>query len=249
MSVPSRVEAAVLLLSLAPPPWHLRHSRAVAEVAGWLAARAQLRGVPVDRGLVEAAALLHDVDKILPAGDAARLLPHGAGSAAWLAARGHRELADAVVGHPVTRLADGIIAEPWLEDASIEARLVAYADKRAGQRLESMASRFDEWGRRHPVEVEARMGRAGWDAATVAAVRARADRLERDACLITGVLPAAVGRLRWTGPALALARRRLRAIAAETRNDRPLGIDAGGTAAGSSASEATDGAAGPRTRR
>ncbi len=192
---------------------------------------------------MEAAALLHDVDKILPAGDAARLLPHGAGSAAWLAGRGHQELADAVVGHPVTRLADGLVAEPWLEDASIEARLVAYADKRAGQRLESMASRFDEWGRRHPVEVEARTGRAGWDAATIAAVRARADRLERDACLITGVLPAAVGRLRWTGPALMQARRRLRAMAADSSNDRLLGINAAGTAT----AESTDGAAGPRT--
>jgi hypothetical protein len=64
-----------MLLSLDPPPWHLRHARAVAEIAGWLAARAEARGLGVDRRVVEAAALLHDVDKILPASDPAADLP------------------------------------------------------------------------------------------------------------------------------------------------------------------------------
>ena len=76
MTVPGRVDAAALLLSLDPAPWALRHARAVAEVAGWLAARAAGRGTAVDRRLVEAAALLHDVDKLLPDAD-----PAHAGSA------------------------------------------------------------------------------------------------------------------------------------------------------------------------
>ena len=104
MSVPSRAAAAALLVSLDPPAWHLRHARAVAEVAGWLAARCAAGGEPVDRALVEAAALLHDVDKVLPGDDPARALPHGEGSAAWLAARGHAELAGPIAAHPVTRL-------------------------------------------------------------------------------------------------------------------------------------------------
>ena len=91
MSVPSRLEATVLLLSLGPPPWHLRHSRAVAEVAGWLAARAQQRGVPVDRALVEAAALLHDIEILhLYPNSALKVIPAvylGPGTAVWLFAR------------------------------------------------------------------------------------------------------------------------------------------------------------------
>src|SRR5436309_1608109 len=106
MSVPDRVEAARLLLSLNPPPWHLRHSRAVAETAGWLAARIAARGVPVRRDVVEAAALLHDVDKLLPLDDPAKALSHGDAGADWLTRHGHPELARAVANHPVTRLGD-----------------------------------------------------------------------------------------------------------------------------------------------
>ena len=122
MTVPGRVDAAFLLLSLDPPPWFVRHARAVAEVAGWLAARIEARGITVDRRLVESAALLHDADKVLPAGDPARALPHGDGSAAWLTRIGHPELARAVAGHPVTRLVDSDRYRRW----------AAFADQRSG---------------------------------------------------------------------------------------------------------------------
>ncbi len=196
MSVPDRRAAAALLLELDPPPWALRHARAVAEVAGWLAARIDERGTAVDRRLVEAAALLHDADKVLPRHDPARALPHGDGSAAWLTARGHPELARAVAGHPVTRLADEERYRRWSAFASREERIVAYADKRAGQRLESMAARFASWGRRYP---------DAWDRATIERVRARAERLERDVCRAAGVAPTDVRRLAWTGNALRAA--------------------------------------------
>ena len=212
MTVPGRVEAASLLLSLDPPPWFVRHARAVAEVAGWLAGRIDARGVAVDRRLVEAAALLHDVDKALPPGDPARELPHGDGSAAWLTRAGHGELARAVAGHPVTRLRDGERFRRWAAFASREERIVAYADKRAGQRLESMDARFASWRRRYPpTRVQESTG--AWDDATFTAVRARAGRLEADVCRVAGVAPAEVRRLAWTGPALRAAME-LRAIEA-----------------------------------
>ena len=197
MPVPSRAEAAALLLSLDPPAWHLRHVAAVAEIAAFLALRCALRGEPVDRALVEAAALLHDVDKLLPGGDPARALLHGEGSAAWLAGRGLAELGPAVAAHPVTRLVDGS-ADRWLAAATTEELLVAYADKRAGQRLEPMVDRFADWRRRYP---------DGWSAAEEAAARRRAAELERVACARAGVAPVGVRRLRWTAAAFAAARR------------------------------------------
>ena len=196
MPVPSRKAAAAVLLSLEPPSWHLRHSRAVAEIAGWLAAGCAARGIAVDRALVEAAALLHDVDKAIPPSDPAAALPHGDGSAAWLAGRDMAELAPAVAAHPVTRLLDSD-ADAWLASATIEELLLAYADKRAGQRLESLDVRFAGWRRRYP---------AGWSADAGALARARAGRLERTVCARAGVAPAGVRRLPWTGPAIRAAR-------------------------------------------
>jgi hypothetical protein len=223
MTVPGRVEAASLLLSLGPPPWFVRHARAVAEVAGWLAARIDAQGVPVDRGLVEAAALLHDVDKALPMGDPLRDLPHGEGSAAWLTRVGHGELARPVAGHPVTRLRDGEAFRRWASFASREERIVAYADKRAGQRLESMDARFASWRRRYPPAATV-SGAEAWDAAAYVAVRKRADRLEADVCRAAGVAPDEVRRLRWTGLALRAARDAVsdsrHAIAADARPRR-----------------------------
>lgn len=203
MTVPGRVEAAALLLSLDPPPWLVRHSRAVAEVAAWLAARLATRGVGVDRALVESAALLHDIDKALPENHPARELPHGEGSAAWLSSAGHPELARAVANHPVTRLLDAEAFRRWAGFASREERIVAYADKRAGQRLESLDDRFASWGRRYPPG-----SRGVWSESEMAAARSRAARLEADICRATGIEPAEVRRLRWTDAAFDAARRR-----------------------------------------
>jgi hypothetical protein len=213
MSTPSRPEAARCLRSLDPPAWSLRHACAVADVAAWLARSIAGRGHACDRAAVEAAALLHDVDKI-PAGRV-HGTRHGDGSAAWLAAHGLADLAPLVRDHPVTRLADdGDHAR--LAAAPLEARIVAYADKRAGQRLESMDARFASWRRRYPsgpgdpvlrAGDRAPRGKRGWDDATAAMVVARAEALEREICDLAGVAPHEVRRLRW-------ARRAMREAAA-----------------------------------
>jgi putative nucleotidyltransferase with HDIG domain len=197
MTVPDRIEAARLVRSLEPPEWFLRHSRAVAEVAAFLAARAAQRGGRIDRRLAESAALLHDADKALPPDDPLRNLGHGHGSARWLEQRGFPELAVAVEHHPVTRLRDGVWFDSWLEASRAEDRIVAYADKRAQQRLVSLDERFRGWRRRHPVK---------WDDEAVREVRRRADRLERAVCEAAGIRPDEVRRLPWTAAALCAAK-------------------------------------------
>ena len=208
MTVPARLEAASLLLSLEPPVWFLHHACAVADVAAWLGARVAAHGTRVDRRAVEAAALLHDVDKLPGAGADARLR-HGEGSAAWLETHGLAELAPLVRDHPVTHFADDALATR-LAQAPLEARLVAYADKRAGQRLESMDERFDSWRRRYPTgpgeHVRPRSSGgptgSGWDDGTAALVAARARELEREVCALADAAPEDVARLRWSRRAL-----------------------------------------------
>jgi len=195
MTVPDRIEAARLVRSLEPPEWLLRHSRAVAEVAGFLAARTAGRGVTVDRHLAESAALLHDADKALPKDDPLRALGHGHGSARWLEERGHEELGPSVEDHPITRTLDRAWFETWLRESRPEDRIVAYADRRARQRLVTLDVRFATWRRRH----------SGWDGDTEAEVRQRAGRLEAVVCELAGIRPEAVRRLRWTAAAFSAA--------------------------------------------
>jgi hypothetical protein len=207
MSVPNRRESAALLLSLDPPKWHLRHSRAVAETAGWLALRAHSAGRSLDRRLVEAASLLHDVDKLGRVKPLVAGLAHADGSAAYLASRGYPELTPVIVGHPVTLLADRDWFERWISSASPEALIVAYADKRAGQRVESMADRFASWESRYPPAERAARTRGNWTAETLATVKSRAEEIERRVCRLADVEPGEVTRLAWTSRAFAQARR------------------------------------------
>jgi hypothetical protein len=209
MPVPSRREAARTFLSLGAPAWSTQHACAVADVAAWLARAAARRGAVVDVAAVEAAALLHDVDKVAgrPAG-----VRHGDGSAAWLQAAHYQELAPLVRDHPVTRLADDEDTARLMA-APLEARIVAYADKRAGQRLQSMDVRFASWRRRYPAgpaetpSGEPVPGKRGWDHELAERVYQRAIALERDVCAAAGVEPASVRRLRWSRRALAVAAR------------------------------------------
>jgi putative nucleotidyltransferase with HDIG domain len=202
MSVPGRAEAAALLLSVHPSPRLVRHSRAVAEVAAFLAARIAARGVAIDRRLVEVSALLHDIDKALPKTDPLRHVPHGEGSAGWLRQRGFPELAPVVANHPVSCLAESVsLRRPsWSGFDSIEAAVVSYADKRARQRVLPMSERFAIWRRKYPAAP------AGsddpWSADRQASIADRAARLEADVCQAAGVAPADVRRLRWAGRAL-----------------------------------------------
>jgi len=182
MAIPSRLEAVALLDALDPPEWLVAHSSAVAEIAAFLASRIRARGIDVDRRIVESAALLHDMDKMLPADHPLKPLGHGDAGARWLTEQGYEELSRPVANHPVTRLSDESRYRRWAAFASREERIVAYADKRAGQRLESLDRRFQRWGQRYP---------------DVARVRARADRLEREVCSAAGITADQVRRLPW----------------------------------------------------
>jgi hypothetical protein len=195
-----------LLLSLDPPIWHLRHSCAVAETAAWLALRAHQAGRPVDRRLIESGALLHDVDKLPSIRSEVDGVRHGEGSATWLAGQGHAELGPVLAFHPVTRLADVDWFAEWRGHATPEALIVSYADKRAGQRLETMADRFASWARRYPPGERASRTRGSWTVETVELVRRRSEEIERLVCDMARVSPAEVSRLRWTGRAIASIR-------------------------------------------
>jgi len=191
--MPSRAEAGQILRSLDPPDWLLMHSAAAGDIAAFLAARIEERGHAINVALAETAALLHDVDKALPDDNLLKGLGHGYAGAEWLSDQGLGELSGAVASHPVTRLADDEHWAVWSRSATVEERVVAYADKRAMQDLVSMDERFGKWLARHG------------DTDTMRVARERANALEAEVCAAAGVTPAEVKRLPWAKAALRAA--------------------------------------------
>jgi putative nucleotidyltransferase with HDIG domain len=195
MSIPSRLEAAGLLLSLRPVDGILEHSMVTADVASSLAEAVIRAGHPIDGALVETAALLHDLDKALPADDPLRALGHGHAGARWLEAHGLEELAPAVDTHPVGRLTEQPYQD-WVASTSLEQRLVAYADKRSQRRVVTLDERFARWVRKHPGSRH-----------ELGIARERAAELEAEVCTLAGLHPDQVGRLAWAEDAVRLAMR------------------------------------------
>ena len=177
MSVPSRVEAAALVRGLRPNAKLLQHSTAVAEIASFLATAMTRRGVALDATAVETAALLHDVDKMLPDDDPLKPLGHGAAGAEWLRQRDHAELAPAVASHPVMAMGTAASYESWADAAGLVGQIVTYSDKRARQDLITLDDRFARWHERYP------------NSPDLDTAHERARRLERDMCEMAGIQP------------------------------------------------------------
>jgi hypothetical protein len=97
----------------------------------------------------------------------------------------------------VTRLSDDAAYERFQAETSLESRIVAYADKRAAQRLQPLGARFQRWSRRHPELKD-----------SLKTARKRAADLEAEICGLAGITPAQVRRLRWVAAATKRARRR-----------------------------------------
>lgn len=194
MTVPTREQAAQILLELSPAKGLMRHSAAVAEVAALLAERLRENGHDLPPDLVETAALLHDIDKTPPLRALRGALGHGWAGASWLAGRGHPELAAAISNHPASRLTDDDHYPVWQRDATLAEKVVAYADKRAMLDVVPLAERYAEWQQRRPDR-----------SADIARGKLLAEHLEREVCQAAGVEPADIRRLAWVDAALAAA--------------------------------------------
>jgi HD superfamily phosphodiesterase len=144
----------------------------------------------VDARLVETAALLHDMDKMLPADDPLKGLGHGAAGAQWLHEHGYAELSAAVASHPVMALGNASSYADWAERAGLEGRVVTYADKRARQDVLTLTERFARWRESYP------------DSAELDEAERRAHELERDVCGLAGIKPKDVKRTAWVNEAL-----------------------------------------------
>jgi putative nucleotidyltransferase with HDIG domain len=178
VAIPDRATARRLLEDADLPDGIVVHSEGVARVAiaaAGLVAEAQ---IPVDGALVEAAALLHDIDKIEIRRSGGE---HGIVGARRLEAMGYPELAMPVASHPITSLLDDDrfpIGWPSV--------IVAVADRHVAQEFRTVAARLDDMTQRHPES-----------AVSIAAARRPAHALEEQVAEAVGVSVAElVDRLR-----------------------------------------------------
>src|SRR5512142_2105035 len=142
MAVPDREEAQRILAARRLPAGIVRHAEGVARVATAAARLVAAAGIPVDLGVVEAAALLHDIDKPRTSASGE---PHGEVGARILEQMGFGELAAAVSAHPVTALLDeDRFPRGW------EPVLVSVADKHVAQSFMTIDERLDEMASRYP---------------------------------------------------------------------------------------------------
>jgi putative nucleotidyltransferase with HDIG domain len=150
MAVPDRPTARRLLDEAGLPDGIIVHSEGVARVAAAAARIVVEAGIPVDVDLVEAVALLHDIDKV----DIRRRGgEHGVVGARRLEAAGYPELAMPVASHPIMCLLDDDrfpIGWPSV--------LLAVADRHVAQEFVTVDERLDDMKLRHPehaVQIEA----------------------------------------------------------------------------------------------
>ena len=178
MPVPDRATARRVLADAGLPDGIVVHSEGVARVAVAAAALLAEAQIPIDGALVEAAALLHDIDKpeIRRTGG-----EHGIVGARRLEEAGYPELAMPVASHPVTCLLDDDrFPRGW------PSVVVAVADRHVAQRFMTVDERLDDMIERHPEH------RASIDAA-----RRPAHALEGELAETVGLaVPDLVARLR-----------------------------------------------------
>jgi putative nucleotidyltransferase with HDIG domain len=142
VAIPDRKAVQRLLDEAELPDGILTHSAGVARVAVAAAGLVAEAGIPVDGWLVEAAALLHDIDKPRIRRDGGE---HGIVGARILEEAGHEELAMPVASHPVTALLD--------EDRyplGWPSVIVAVADRHVAQSFLTVDERLDDMKLRHP---------------------------------------------------------------------------------------------------
>jgi putative nucleotidyltransferase with HDIG domain len=90
-TVPGKTECFRLLEKRGTPPAVVDHCRTVAKKADEIAAVLTGRGIAVDRAMVRAASLLHDIAKSCPR--------HAQAGAAWIRAEGYPAVADIIAEH------------------------------------------------------------------------------------------------------------------------------------------------------
>ena len=138
--IPSREECLEILKTSKTPSNVIEHCKAVCKVAEDIADNLIKKGIKVDKKLVIAASLLHDVVR--------EKKDHVMEGANLIRQMGYPEVAEVISKHSLYR-----IEEPLQQPHTYEEKIVFYADKRAkGSEIVSLEERFRDLKIRYDVD-------------------------------------------------------------------------------------------------
>jgi|TARA_B100002003_G_C13951665_1_gene461373 putative nucleotidyltransferase with HDIG domain len=141
MNIPSKEECISILTNNKTPSNVIEHCKAVCEVAEETADKLIKKGIKINKELVSASALLHDIERIKE--------NHIEKGAKLLKSLGFQEVSEVMSKHSLYR-PDGIKTEP----ITFEEKIVFYADKRVkGTEIVSLQERFDDLEKRYNVQL------------------------------------------------------------------------------------------------
>ena len=120
MKIPTKEECIKLLDEFSMPEHIREHTFVVNKIAVFLAKRLKQAGEEVNIGLVNAASLLHDLDKMETLEDISK---HGKLAHRWLSEKEHSRVGEVVIKHVMHEIAES-------KDNSWEDKIIHYADQR-----------------------------------------------------------------------------------------------------------------------
>ncbi|MBI2656726.1 HD domain-containing protein [Candidatus Woesearchaeota archaeon] len=142
MAIPTKKECISLLIKNKTPSKIIRHSKAVCKVAEGIADRLMRKGVKLNKKLVIASALLHDIERDKP--------QHVAKGARLLKKLGYPEAAEVIRKHSLYKL-----EQKNRQPRSWEEKIVFYADKRAmGNKVVGLGRRFKSLEKNHNISLK-----------------------------------------------------------------------------------------------
>ena len=142
IKIPSKSECLSILNKNKTPSNVIAHSKAVCKVAEEIAENLTKRGISVNRDLVVASALLHDVER--------EKKEHIIEGAKLIRKMGFPEVAKVISKHSLYK-----IENPLKQPHTCEEKIVFYADKRVkGSKVVSLEERFVDLKKRYNIDLK-----------------------------------------------------------------------------------------------
>ncbi|MBI2658892.1 HDIG domain-containing protein, partial [Candidatus Woesearchaeota archaeon] len=141
MKIPTKEECLILLNKNKTPSKVIEHSIAVCRVAESIAEKLITKGIKLNKKLVTAAALLHDIERAKES--------HVVKGAKLLKSMGFKEVSEVVKKHSLYKL-----EQKNKQPNTWEEKIVFYADKIVmGSRMVSLKKRFDALEKRYDADL------------------------------------------------------------------------------------------------